>query len=314
MISSLLSYPGGKGKALPYLLDKMPDGIEDWREPFLGGASVSLGFLQSGKSVNCKRFVVGELYPEVYYFWKAVQDTPDEVISKVYEYMEKFCPTHLSDVRYMNAVDEAEYNALYEKECAEGREFWKWARDVDCEKLKPHERAARFYIVNRTSFSGTGDSGSMTNDSFTGFNVALIEKAREVSRLLSRVEILNASWEYTIANADSEKTFIFFDAPYYHQAATPMYGRNGSTHKGFNHEKLAQACKELKCKWLMTYDDSVAIRKMYSSNGIYISPFSLQYTMAGNGGKGTDALAGEELLISNYYCECGSDEVEGDDW
>ena len=62
---------------------------------------------------------------------------------------------------------------------------------------------------------------------------------------------------------------------------------------------------------MMTYDDSIAIRKWYDKEGIYLEPFKLTYTMAGK--TATDALAGEELLISNYPC-VDEEETEEDDW
>lgn len=310
-VKSILRYPGGKGRVLPKLLSCMPDGIEDWREPFFGGGSVTLGFLQSSKSKDCKKFVVGDLYPEVYSMWKAIQQCPNEVAQKVYEYMGTWCPTHEAIVDLERNSDE--YKAGFEQAIKEGKAFWDWASNVDCNTLSLAERAARFIIINRTSFSGMGDSGSMTNDQLMGFKSSDVERVYELSRLLQPVEILNASYEVTMSNVDKEKTFVFLDPPYYNQAKTPMYGKKGNMHKGFPHEAFAEFTKQLDCKWLITYDDSVMVRKMYY--GCKITPFRFAYTMAGNTAE--DALAGEEVLISNYYSESvddAEDEEGNDGW
>lgn len=318
MITSLLRYPGGKGKAMPFLLEKMPDGIEDWREPFFGGGSVTIGFLQSPKSKNCKRFVVGDLYPEVYSFWKGVQQNAEGVIAEVYEFMNKFMPTQAQGAYEYNISRDTE-NSIVAAAIKEGKDFWAWGKSIDKNSLSLEQRAARFFIINRTSFSGMGDAGSMTNDQLFNFKPSDIEKAREMAKLLAPVEILNASFEVTMDNLDKEKSFVFLDPPYFQQSSkgtgSGMYGGTGkeSTHNNFPHEKLQELLLNTDAKWLMTYDDSIAVRKWYSANGIYLTPFKLTYTMAGK--TADDALAGEELLISNYYREDDDTAESGDeDW
>lgn len=303
MVTSILRYPGGKNKALSFLLERMPEGIKDWREPFFGGGSVTIGFLQSQKSKDCKRFVVGDLYPELYSLWKATQQNPNKVKELVYEYMNNWCPTHeklMSEPGFIYRVGEkTEYTPMVEQAVEEARKFWEWASNVDCEAMTLEERAARFLIINRTSFSGMGDSGSLTEYQLMNFKSSDVERLDELSRLLQPVEILNASFEVTMANPNKESTFVFLDPPYYQQSKTPMYGRKGNMHKGFPHEALAELLKNTDCKWLMTYDDSMSVRRLYGFEGAYITPFKLTYTMSGNNAE--DALAGEEVLISNYY-------------
>ena len=68
-IRSPLRYPGGKWKAMPQILPLIPDNIEDWREPFFGGGSVTLFYLQSHKN-TAKRVIVGDLSPEIWAFWQ----------------------------------------------------------------------------------------------------------------------------------------------------------------------------------------------------------------------------------------------------
>jgi len=315
-IRSLLRYPGGKGKAMPFLLDKMPDDIKDWREPFFGGGSVTIGFLQSPKSKNCERFVVGDLYPEVYSFWQGVKTEPEAVIEQVYKYMQQFMP-HQAEGGAIFTATKDKTDPLVAQAIEEGKAFWNWGKSIDKNTLSLVERAARFFIVNRTSFSGMGDAGSMTNDQLFDFKPSDIEKAREMSKLLAPVEILNASFEVTMAGVDDKSNgFVFLDPPYYQQSSqgtgSGMYGGTGkeSTHNNFPHEKLRDLLLATKSKWLMTYDDSIAVRKWYDSEGIDISEFHLTYTMAGK--TAMDALAGEELLISNYLKQNEADEVATD--
>ena len=64
------------------------------------------------------------------------------------------------------------------------------------------------------------------------------------------------------------------------------------------------ATLNLPCNWLVTYDDSIAVRKLFSKNmangqPCCIMPFVIPgaYTLAGKVSE--DALKGEEIYISN---------------
>ena len=129
-IKSMLRYPGAKGKAMPFLLSKMPDDIKDWREPFFGGGSVTIGFLQSPKSKNCERFVVGDLYPEVYSFWQGVKTAPEAVIEQVYAYMKQFMPHQAEGGEIYTATKNKE-DPLVAQAIEEGKNFWTWGKSID---------------------------------------------------------------------------------------------------------------------------------------------------------------------------------------
>ena len=45
----------------------------------------------------------------------------------------------------------------------------------------------------------------------------------------------------------NKDSFVFLDPPYISQEVGHLYGKNGSTHNGFPHEKLAELCKSLSC-------------------------------------------------------------------
>lgn len=291
-----ISYPGGKWKALPQILELVPDDIEDWREPFFGGGSVTLGFIQSEKSSKCKKFIVGDLAKEQWAFWKGLQQNAKKVHDIAESWWIEKCPTQ---IRLQGLDENSDEYKSFEGQCeVEGRAFWAWSQSIDCDTLSLEERAARIFLVNRISFSGMGDSGSMSRDQLKGFRMHHLDKLDEVGPLLQHLEILNESFEVTMANTDDEKSFIFLDPPYCNQEKSGLYGRNGDTHKGFPHKEFARLCKQTKCKWLITYDDSIKVRKMFKGKGIYVKPFHIQYTMAGKTAE--DALAGEELFIANY--------------
>lgn len=299
VVRSPIAYPGAKTRVTNQIMSILPDGIEDWREPFFGGGSVTLAFLQSKKSSKCERFVVGDLYKEVYYFWKACQNSPDELIDIVTKWWNEYSPNFFS----LKSLDVAsiEYKELYEQvREVESRELWQYIRTVDLEKLSDVERGARFYISSKMSFSGVADSGGMSRDRFMDFDPSLFQAILDVSVLLKRIEIYNVSFEETMKGLDDKKSFVFLDPPYISQEVGHLYGKNGSTHNGFPHRELAKLCNSLKCPWLMTLDDSVETRKLYS--GCKFSKLYIPYTMTSLTDR-ENRLNGEELFISNYYEE-----------
>lgn len=296
MIKSPIAYPGAKGKVCDKLMQMVPFGIEDWREPFFGGGSVTIAFLQSAQGQTCKRFVVGDLYKEVYLFWKSLQQNPQELISYATEWFDSSMKS-LQNLRN-TPPGTAEYDELYKYVTeVEAKKLWSWVQSVNTESLSDIQRGARFYLSSKMSFSGVADSGGMSKERVLEIDTSKLDHLYEVSNLLQKVEIYNQSFEYTMADVDRDKSFIFLDPPYITQEVGNLYGKNGSTHKGFPHEKLASLCLSTPCRWLVTIDDCVKARRYYY--GAVINNFYIPYTMTSLVGR-ENRLNGEELLISNY--------------
>ena len=202
-----------------------------------------------------------------------------------------------------------DYKEVREKTVLEARKYWEWAANVDCLTLSLPERAARTYIVNKLSFSAMGDSGSLSADRVATFHPREnTDRILMAQPLLQKMEIRNVSFEETMKDVDRDKTFIFLDPPYYKQEKSGLYGKGGNTHHGFPHDHFAEFTKNTDCKWFVTYDDSIKVRRMFKGKSVYsgkcyILPFRIPggYTMAKT--KSEDALAGEELFIANYDLE-----------
>lgn len=294
-LRSPLGYPGGKYSALPQILPLIPEGIQDWRECFFGGGSVTLGFMQSNKC-KAKTFTVCELAPEVWAFWQGTKLHAPEVKEQVKQWMREKMPLQARANEMMGAGGEMDSQKVYDEAIQQGRELWEWAANIDCSNLSLIERAARFYIVNKISFSAMGDSGTLSKDRFMAFRETQTDRLVQIQPLLKNIDIRNVSFEEMFYDGDKEKTFMFLDPPYIAQEGSGLYGRKGDTHKKFPHELLAKMCREANFRWLMTIDDSIKARRLY--RGMELKEFNLTYTMALENSK--DALAGEELFIANY--------------
>lgn len=303
MIKSPIAYPGAKGKVCDKLMAMLPDGIKDWREPFFGGGSVTIAFLQSSKGKDCKKFTVGDVYPELFLFWKGLQENPDGLYNIFSEKYNEHL-THMNELK-LATPGTAEYDRLYTQVTeVEAKKLWAWVQSVEPETLSELERGARFLLSSKMSFSGVADSGGMSKERVLEIDLERMKSLNEVSKLLQRVDIREQGFESTISSVDEHDSFVFLDPPYITQEVGNLYGRNGSTHKKFKHEDLAKQCLNLKCPWLMTLDDCVKARKLY--RGAYISEFYIPYTMTSLVNR-EDRLNGEEIIISNYYS--GEDEA-----
>ncbi|MBR1454840.1 MAG: DNA adenine methylase [Lachnospiraceae bacterium] len=340
MAEPVISYPGAKWRFWEFIKPYIPKDIKDFREPFFGGGSISLS-IADDPDFKLERMVAGDLAPEIWALWTGIRNNAPDVKDIVIRWFREKCPTQAiatsfptylmteakilekeyreskTDVTLDNWVkakniDGETLDALnaYVTAVEEGKKFWNWAETVDCSTLSIPERAARTYIINKISFSGMGDSGSMSRDQLMGFTPEeSTNRILTAQPLLQRIEIKNCSFEETMKDVDHNNTFIFLDPPYYKQENSGLYGKNGDTHHGFPHDHFAEFTRNTDCRWFVTYDDSIKVRQMFNGKAVYnnrkcvIMPFVIPggYTLAGKTSE--DALAGEELFIANYDIE-----------
>lgn len=334
MAKPIVSYPGAKWKFIKDgMMDYFPINMKTFIEPFFGGGSVSLSVADDPRFTKLERMIGGDLYTEMWAFWTGVKTDPSAVEEIATKWFTEKCP-HQAEIHNIGFVGgtarsylpggEFEFFeksdmltdadkqrirdniSLYKVACEEGQAFWDWSQSVDTSAMSIPERAARMLLVNKISFSGMGDAGSLSKDQFCDFTLDKLNGVYDTSKLLQRIEIYNVSFEDTMKYGNEGNVadnFIFLDPPYAAQEGSGLYGKNGSTHHGFPHEHFAEFTKEMKCKWFMTYDDSVIVRKLFAgktaiSDKVYMVPYKTVYTMAGQTAE--DALAGEELYLANY--------------
>jgi len=262
---SPLRYPGGKTRAIEKILPLIPQDFSEFREPFVGGGSVFLATKQrKRKNAN---YIINDLNFDLYCFWKYAKESNQTLYEEV------------------KRIKEME---------SDGRSLFSYYRER--KSYTDFERAVRYFVMNRSSFSGTVDSGGYSEIAFRDrFTYSSIERIKPLESILKDVVIENKSYEDIIFE-DGEKVFIFLDPPYYRQASSRLYGKNGDLHTSFNHEKFAFDMKECKHNWIITLDDTEKIKELF--NFAYIYQWELQYGM--NNYKQGSADKGKELFISNF--------------
>ncbi len=266
-LKSPLRYPGGKSKALNQILPLIPLDISEYREPFIGGGSVFLAIKQL-LSDCIKRYWINDLNYDLFCFWVAVRDKTELLADAVADVRQKY-----SDGRTL---------------------FNDYTRENL--KLSDFDRAVRFFVLNRITFSGTVDSGGYSQQAFDRrFTASSIERLRKLSPCLAQSFITAQDYEPLLFQA-GDGVFIFLDPPYFKATKSKLYGVRGTLHTTFDHERFAAMMQKCPHRWLITYDDSPEIRKLFQFADI--TEWTLQYGM--NNYKQEVALLGQELFIKNY--------------
>ncbi|WP_138499763.1 DNA adenine methylase [Nostoc sp. PA-18-2419] len=267
MLKSPLRYPGGKSKAINQIVEYLPENFSEFREPFVGGGSVFIYLKQ--KFPNIKIWI-NDLNCELFLFWKFAQSDIAQLVKEI-RYIK---------VKYTN-----------------GKSLYTELTSIDVNNLSDFERAVRFFVLNRITFSGTVESGGFSQEAFhKRFTDSSIERLEKLENILEKnVIITNLDYSYLLQK-EGKKVFLFLDPPYFSAIKSKLYGKDGDLHISFQHQRFAELLQSCHHRWLITYDDSPQIRENFQ--WVNISEWELQYGM--NNYKQSGAAKGKELFITNY--------------
>ena len=269
-----LRYPGGKSRACVKMDPYFPDlrNYDEFREPFIGGGSVAIHITKKYPNLN---IWVNDLYEPLVNFWQVLQ-------------------TFSGDLRDTLSREKSNNN---NPEAA--KELFLAAKDmVNDLTLTSVDRAVAFYIVNKCSFSGLTESSSFSPQaSNANFSLRGIEKLPEYSKLIEKWRITNYSYDYLM---DGNKgAFMYLDPPY--DIKDNLYGRKGSMHKGFDHDKFAADCDVNDMDQLVSYNSDQLVKDRFKNWNA--AEFDLTYTMRSVGEYMREQKQRKELLLFNYGIE-----------
>lgn len=269
MIRSPLRYPGGKSRAIEQIAKYLPKSFLEYREPLVGGGSVFFYIKQTFPNIQ---YWINDINEDLYFFWKVAQANLQQLVEEI-EYQRDI---------YVDG------KALFEELTS---------NDINFEDLASDERAIRFFILNRITFSGTVEAGGFSKEAFEKrFTYSSIERLADLKKVLPDVRITN--FDYSILLEEpGQDVFIFLDPPYLGATQSRLYGKRGNLHTSFDHQRFAQLMRKCSHKWMITYDDSEAILQSFKDFA-YIYKWELQYGM--NNYKQGKAVKGKELIITNY--------------
>jgi DNA adenine methylase len=269
-----LRYPGGKSRACTKMGQFFPDLREyvEFREPFLGGGSVAI---HVSKLYPHLKITVNDLYEPLINFWMNLQMFGDELTKE------------LKGLKVTNCNQDS------------ARCLFAEMKDVINDSTQSNlDRAVAFYVVNKCSFSGLTESSSFSAQaSDSNFSMRGIEKLPEYSEIISHWHINSYSYEYCFRTDVHEGLFMYLDPPY--DIKDNLYGRKGSMHKSFDHDKFAADCDEHNnINMLISYNSDQLVKDRFKNWSA--SEFKLTYTMRSVGEYMREQQERKELLLFNY--------------
>lgn len=265
-IKSPLRYPGGKSKVVDQISARFPASFAEYREPFVGGGSVFISLRQRD---SCVPVWINDLNHDLICFWRCAQEDTEALAAAI---------LHIRNTE------------------RDGQVLFKRLVSSYDARLSDFERAVRFFVLNRVTFSGTVDSGGFSQKAFEKrFTLSSIERLRELGAVVKDVKITNLDYR-EVLRAPGKDCFVFLDPPYLSATKSKLYGRRGALHVNFDHVEFAHQLRLCTHRWLVTYDDSPEVRKNFRFANIH--EWEVQYGM--NNFARSFAPKGKELFISNY--------------
>ena len=226
---SPLRYPGGKTRAVTFLKEtllKEYPSRKNLLSPFFGGGSFEIAMASDGYTV-----LGNDLFSPLYTFWSQTKQNAVAVADRVQQEM----PVN--------------------KE-----KFVQFRQDIQNES-DPLIIAAKYFIINRCSFSGATFCGGFSEQAASGrLTESSLKTLKEVN--LTRFTFSKQDCcEFLKAHPESSDTVIYADPPYYIDSY--IYGKDGDLHQAFDHKAFASAIKK-RSDWMISYNDCEYIRELYS--------------------------------------------------
>lgn len=271
-----LRYPGGKSRATRYLHRHIPERMTEFVEPFLGGGSMAIHMTKLNPDLP---IWVNDKYYNLYCFWKVLQNDTDQLFEKLIE---------KKDIA-MCFIDQAQSHRELFIQCKE--ELKDQALEED-----PFEIAWRFYILNKCSFSGLGESSGFSKSaSQQNFSYSNIRKLPAFGGMIQHWDITNLDYTHVLG-ACKKESFVFLDPPY--DIESFLYGRKGNMHSTFDHQDFRDQVSVCEAQMMITYNSNDKLKEMFSSWNQ--QEWDLTYTMHSSKVYRSHEANRKELLLTNY--------------
>lgn len=236
---SPLRYPGGKAvlaKCIGEIIEKSKICNCEYIEPYAGGAGAALSLLIQEKVDS---IVINDIDKSVYSFWWSILNRNRAFISK---------------------LENADISI----------EEWKIQKEIyQNSKTGKFERGFAFFYLNRANRSGIMTGGPIGGIEQNGkwkidarFNKeSLIKRIEDIYLYKNRISITNIDGIELLEKYKSKKNcFFYLDPPYVNKGSDLYYNH----YTDLDHKKLAETLNNYTGNWLLSYDNTSLIRKIYS--------------------------------------------------
>ncbi|MAR50741.1 MAG: DNA methyltransferase [Rhodobacteraceae bacterium] len=223
-LKPIVKWSGGKKDELSEITKWIPENINTYIEPFVGGGAVYF-------HLNPKKAVINDVHKELVDFYTSIKNGYSD---KIYDFMK------------LHPNTEEEYYKV---------------RSI--EPATVLENGARFYYLRKTCFRGMlryNKKGkfNIPFGRYKTYNYEIL-KNENYEKLLKRTEIYNKSFEYIFTNYNDENNFMFLDPPYDSEFTDYGYCQFGKDEQ----RKLAKCFKETNIRCLMIIGKTPFIEELY---------------------------------------------------
>jgi DNA adenine methylase len=244
----ILKWAGGKTRLVARIVPRLPEQIQTYYEPFVGGGAVFFALASRGRF---KRAVLADLNQDLIDVYRGVQADVDAVIQLLEEYRQRH-----------------------------DRETYYRTRLIDPKTLELSERAARLIYLNKTGYNGlyrVNRSGQF-NVPFGRYenpNICDEPRLRAAAEALRRrgVSIKVADFE-SITRKAKPGDAVYFDPPYVPLSKTANFTGYHSAAFGLEeHQRLASAFQDLterRVAAVLSNSDGKGTRALYKNGGVQI--------------------------------------------
>lgn len=235
----VVKWAGGKTRVMGHIVSRLPEKIDRYFEPFLGGGAL---FLELSRQKRFGRAVVGDENPELMNAYKVIRTSVRDLVAELRNGGYEYDKTRYLEVRALDALS-----------------------------LDPVPRAARFIYLNKTCFNGLYrvNGEGRFNVPFGKYKAPVIcdeENLLAVSKAMKKARIVEDDFEHQVQGAKAGD-FVYFDPPYLPISDTSSF--TSYTKGGFSlgdHVRLSLLFRELAQKGvsvILSNSEHPTVRRLY---------------------------------------------------
>ncbi len=209
-----LKWVGGKTQIIENIISKIPQEINNYHEPFLGGGSVLLAILTLQKDNKIKiknKIYASDINSSLINVYNQIKKNKDELYKSLKYYLNEYDKL---DGKEINRNPNSEEEAKSSKES-----YYYWIRKKYNSMNKDSiESAALFIFINKTCFRG------MYREGPNGYNVPYghykktpnfitEQEITSISNLIQNVEFTKSNFKESLERV-KKGDFVYLDPPY----------------------------------------------------------------------------------------------------
>ncbi|MDI9349300.1 MAG: DNA adenine methylase [Candidatus Symbiobacter sp.] len=290
-INSPFRYAGGKFYARKQILSHIPV-HSSYIEPFAGGASI---FFAKEK---VKENWINDIDSELINVYKVIRDFPQQLIEFLKRPINNVCAIpqeFVQDVRVGDMLPASKQLHHYFKNSFSPK------NDL--------ERAARWFYLNRTSYSGIMNFQNMYFGYGDKYSMQPKNWPRNILRTsekLQNVKLTDWDFELVIDQAQ-DQALVFLDPPYFNADQDKFYNCSFSKQDHFRLEKCINRNQD-RLSIFITYDNTPEIKALYSWMPMMFDTewnYCIQRTddQKFRSNRKGERYKGQELFLMNYSIE-----------